>query len=381
MTGVLGRLSPQQFLARHWQKEPLLVRQAIPGFTGFLAPRDLVKLASRSNAVARTVTRKDARYQMREGPFARLVAPKRDFTLLVQGVEQHVDAAWQLLQRFAFIPTARIDDLMISWANTGGGVGPHFDAYDVFLLQGRGRRHWQITRRLESEHERACMAHGGLRILKQLEVAHEWTLAPGDMLYLPPNVGHHGVALDDDCMTYSIGFLAPSHEQLMGNFLAFLEQDTGAPDGVYGDPDLAPQQHPAEIVDDTLARVERILDPLRWDRERLALFVGRFLTGPKPSARFVRPRHALDLDAPGTLRLAGASRMLFRDDRFFVNGEVIEVAGARAAAVLRELADTRTLALPLGDAHRDDDDDDSDDDDEVRGIIAALYRAGFVVRT
>lgn len=203
-TSVLGALAPAQFLAKHWQKEPLLVRQAIPGFTGFAGmstPRDLAKLAGKSNAVARTVLHARKHWRLEEGPFAKInvdKVPREAWTLLVQGVEQHVDGAWDLLRKFDFIPTARIDDLMVSWATRGGSVGPHFDAYDVFLLQGSGKRRWSITRSLNTEEKRACIEREDVRVLARFDAAAEWTLEAGDMLYLPPNVGHWGIALNDD---------------------------------------------------------------------------------------------------------------------------------------------------------------------------------------
>lgn len=374
-------MTPQQFLREHWQKKPLLVRQAIAGFTGIeglSTPKHLAAIAALPNAVARTVEHtphaslKKKQWRLKEGPFAKLDparVPAARWTLLVQGIEQHVDAAWDLLRRFDFIPTSRVDDLMVSWATKDGSVGPHFDAYDVFLLQGAGRRRWQITGPLDSEEKRACIEGEDVRILQQAHVVQEWILDPGDMLYLPPNIGHHGVALDNGCMTFSVGFLAPSHEQLVHNFLAFLGQEAGSPDGIYADPDLALQREPAELVDASVARVERVLDTLKWDRARVAEFMGRLLTGPKPSVQFSAAKN-LDpraLDKTGTLKLAGATRMLFRGDRFFVNGEVVTLTSDGARALFRELANTRSLALPLP----------GDDDDDARSILLEMLSAGF----
>jgi 50S ribosomal protein L16 3-hydroxylase len=387
VTTLLGGLAPARFLAKHWQKEPLLVRQAIPGFTGFpgmRTPRDLAKLARTENAVARTVRHAKKHWRLAEGPFHNIDVDKvpREWTLLVQGVEQHVDGAWDLLRQFDFIPTARVDDLMVSWATPGGSVGPHFDAYDVFLLQGSGKRRWSITRTLDTEEARACLDAEDVRVLARFEPVQEWTLEAGDMLYLPPNVGHWGVAVDAaadkgaaPCMTFSIGFLAPSHEQLLHNFLAFLGQEAGAPEGVYADPDLKLQRAPAELVDATVARVEGVLAQLTWDRERVATFLGRLLTGPKPSVVFTPPKRPLAARAfanavaspRGTLKLAGPSRMLFRDGRFFLNGEALAPSHARTVAALRTLANTRALALPL------------DVDDEGLALLHDGYLAGFLV--
>ena len=375
---LLGSLSPEQFLAEHWQKKPLLVRQALPGFRGFLTPADLLKLAADPDVAARVVTdtgdKGARRFRLDEGPFHnRDVArvPRERWTLLVQGIEQHFDAGWDLLRRFSFIPNARIDDLMVSWARPGGSVGPHFDLYDVFLLQGSGRRRWQVS----TDGDLACFDDADTRVLQRFTPTAEWVLEPGDMLYLPPNVGHFGVAVPadgDECMTWSIGFSAPTNEQLAHNFLAFIGQEVRG-EGMYQDPDLALQERPADLVDATIARVERALEELRWDRERVATFTGRLLTGPKDSAFFTSPKKPLDVAAfqkrltqGGKLALSRCSRMLFRGDRVFINGEVHVVVGTLRTA-LQTLADERVVALPLG-----------VDDDGVT-LLHELYVAGFFV--
>ena len=361
MTVLLGGLSPAEFLRAHWQKKPLVVRQAIPGFRGLLTPEELARVAPKAGAGARTVTQKSGRYVVDEGPFGRVDlarAPRTNWTLLVQGIEQHVDGAWELLQRFSFIPSARVDDLMVSYAVPGGSVGPHDDAYDVFLLQGTGRRRWKIP-------------------------DGEWVLEPGDMLYLPPRVTHFGVAVDA-CTTYSIGFSAPRHEQLVHNFLAFLAQEAQPGDGIYADPDLALQADPAALSDDAIAQVARVLArQLAFDDERVAIFFGRLLTGPKPGVKLHAPRRALDdaafaraLAAPGALTLARATRMLFRAHaggvRVFVNGDAHDLdhdAAARSMRAVRTLANTRALALPV------------DVEPRGRALLHALYRRGFVALT
>ncbi len=396
---LLGGLSIDAFLRDHWQKKPLLVRGAIPGFGGIVSAEALARLAAGRDVVARAVRtvgtvgsvsnvgivgnadrnasgagRSRARgcYRLDPGPLRSLdlarVRQER-FTFLVQGVEQHLPAAWDLLARFSFLPWARIDDLMISWASPGGGVGPHVDDYDVFLLQGPGRRRWQIGAptgwSLDPDED--------LRILKNFVATDDWTLAPGDMLYLPPGVPHWGTAVDE-CMTYSIGFLAPRHEQLTQNFLAFLSQlPEASPPGLYGDPDLRASHHPGELDDDAIARVERVLRALTWDRERVGTFLGQLLTGPKPSTSFVAPRRpmggtafAAALARQGRLSLGSSTRLLFRGDRFFMNGEVVVADGAMRAALVG-LADARHVALPLRLAA-----------DEAERLHA-LYLRGFIV--
>jgi 50S ribosomal protein L16 3-hydroxylase len=361
---LLGGLSVEAFLRDHWQKKPLLVRQALPGFRGLVSADELLRLAGKRDAVARAVStapatnardrhgRRRPRYQLEHGPLRHVdlgQARQQRWTFLVQGVERHVPAAWDLLARFSFLPWSRIDDLMISWAAPGGGVGPHVDDYDVFLLQGPGRRRWQIGAStgysLDPDEE--------LKILKDFRATDDWTLEPGDMLYLPPGVPHWGTAVDE-CMTYSIGFLAPRHEQLTQNFLAYLAQKpSSSPSGIYSDANLGVSSHPGEVGDDAVARVEQVLRAVVWDGDDVGVFLGRLLTGPKVGVDVERPRRPLAPSAfsaavtrPGLLRVAPTSRLLFRGDRVFVDGEVVTARGA-LRAVLVQLADTRRAALPV----------------------------------
>ena len=210
---LLGGLSPAAFLRAHWQKRPLLVRQAVPGFRGIVSRDAFLALATRDDARSRLVIhhpRRSAarRWERHDGPFAALEAdmlPARAWTLLVNSVESLIPGGWEILRRFSFLPAARIDDLMISYAADGGSVGPHDDLYDVFLLQGPGRRRWQVSR----QRDRAPDPDAAIKVLRSFVPEDEWVLEPGDMLYLPPGVAHHGVA-EGPCFTYSIGFLAAS---------------------------------------------------------------------------------------------------------------------------------------------------------------------------
>jgi len=399
LTSLLAGLTPAQFLLEHWQKKPLLVRQALPGFRGFLTPKDLCALAAKKGVASRTVTRSGgdegekknpaARFRVKQGPLKNLdpkTAPK-NWTLLVQGIESLHDDGWPLLQLFDFIPSSRVDDLMVSWAKEGGGVGPHTDLYDVFLLQGSGRRRWRI----EEGGDLAVVGSGdeggesGVRVLRNFQPQNEWVLEPGDLLYLPPGVAHEGTALDDDCMTWSVGFTQPTHAQLAGNFLAFLDMQD-PPDGILEDKDLAEQQHPGELADASVDRVARVLAETlglspgsSFDRERVAGFVGRLCTG-RPDVDYEAPTKPLSLAAlsarlgqPGRLKLSNKTRLLYRAARLFVNGAEIDLdeAGIDAAgrAVFQQLANERSVALPLGDASSD----------VVVDVIADLYAAGFVV--
>ncbi|MGH8821855.1 MAG: cupin domain-containing protein, partial [Rhodoferax sp.] len=223
---LLGALSPQQFMRRHWQKKPLMVRQAIPGFAALLDSAALFALAGNDDVESRLVVHGAKGWQMRSGPFARRALPslkQPGWTLLVQGVDLQVDAAHELLQQFRFVPEARLDDLMVSYASDGGGVGPHFDSYDVFLLQAQGRRRWRIGR----QQDLGLQEGVPLKILAHFVPEQEFVLEPGDMLYLPPRYAHDGVAVGE-CMTYSIGFRAPNRAELARELLQRLAEEAGS---------------------------------------------------------------------------------------------------------------------------------------------------------
>src|SRR5579862_834641 len=246
---MLGGLTAAQFMRRHWQKKARLIRQALPGFGGIVSKRELFALAARDDVESRLIvssgTARKASWSLEHGPFRATdlrALPARDWTLLVQGVDLHVDAGADLLHRFGFVPYARLDDLMISYAAPGGGVGPHFDSYDVFLLQGPGLRRWRTS----TQADLSLRADLPLKILRSFDADDDWVLDPGDMLYLPPSVAHDGVALTE-CMTYSIGFRAPAAGELVEEFLHFLPDVLDVPEQRYTDPDLLPTATPARI--------------------------------------------------------------------------------------------------------------------------------------
>jgi 50S ribosomal protein L16 3-hydroxylase len=260
---LLGGLSPRLFLARHWQKRPLLVRGALPRFRDPLTPDELRRLACEPDVESRLVLVRGGRrpYQLVEGPqherrLRRLA--RSHWTLLVQGVDRLVPAASALLGLFSFIPRWRRDDVMVSLAVPEGSVGPHLDNYDVFLIQGMGRRRWGVQKRPE----RALRNGLDLQVLRRFRPDAEWVLGPGDMLYVPPGVAHHGVAVED-CLTYSVGFRAPSHRALVAAFaeklLASIPEDR-----LYADPDLRPARGPCGLERAALERMRRIVrDELR----------------------------------------------------------------------------------------------------------------------
>src|SRR5437764_10972979 len=241
---LLGGLSGEKFLSHIWQKQPLLVRKAIPGFKGVVQAPELFALSSRHDVESRLVSRRRGSWHLEQGPFSRTQIarlPRSGWTLLVHGLNLELPEADALLRRFRFLPYARLDDVMVSYAAAGGGVGPHFDSYDVFLLQGEGRRRWRVGR----QRDLALKPDLPLKILARFRPEDEWLLGPGDMLYLPPAVAHDGIALDV-CSTYSIGFRAPSAHEVAIAFLDWL-RDRVAMDGCYSYPELAPETDPARI--------------------------------------------------------------------------------------------------------------------------------------
>lgn len=343
--GLLGSLDAAAFLRRHWQKRPLFVRNAVPDCGAWLNRDDLFAWAARDDVEARLVAQQRGRWSVQHGPFPRKHfrhLPERGWTLLVQGVEQiHAQGA-ALLQQFSFIPHARLDDLMVSYAPPGGGVGPHFDSYDVFLLQGEGRRRWRIS----GQRDHTLVENAPLRILKHMRHTQEWIADRGDLLYLPPRYAHDGVAMDA-CMTLSVGFRAPSRQALAVGFLEFL-QDELRLQGQYEDAGLRPPKHPAQLPPALLHAYGQTLGKIRWNQRDVVRFAGRYLTEPKSQTVFRRPRRASALAAfagrvaKKGVRLALPTRMLFSGANFFINGEHCRVRGARDAALVR-LADTRAL--------------------------------------
>ena len=280
---LLGGLSPKAFLRRHWQKKPLLVRGAFPGFRSPLSPEELAGLACEEGVESRLVvqTRKAPGWKLSHGPFKHKTfsrLPKDRWTLLVQDVDKHLPAAARLLEPFRFIPDWRIDDLMISYATDGGSVGPHVDAYDVFLLQAKGLRRWDISSAPHADNDTPGLE---LKQVKGFRPEESWLLMPGDMLYLPPGVAHHGVACGE-CMTFSIGFRAPSKAEMLEDFAGLL---VGQSDRQlhYSDPDLLPTAHPGELSAAARARARAMLrSRLQPADESLDIWFGRYITETKP---------------------------------------------------------------------------------------------------
>lgn len=278
---LLGGLTAREFMRDYWQKKPLLVRQAIPGFESPISPDELAGLALEEEIESRLVIEHGERpWELRRGPFAEdafAELPERDWTLLVQAVDQFVPEVAELLEEFKFLPKWRIDDVMVSFAVPGGGVGPHFDNYDVFLLQGYGKRRWQVGQMCDSDSP--MLQHADLKILAEFVKTEEWVLEPGDMLYLPPLLAHCGTA-EDDCMTYSVGFRAPSAAEVLTHFTDFLGQFL--PDEErYSDADAQPTSDPTQIQRDALDRLKALLTEHMSDERLLMTWFGQFMTEPK----------------------------------------------------------------------------------------------------
>ncbi len=351
---LLGGLTPQEFLRDYWHKKPLLIRQAIPQFAPILSRQALVDLAAREDVESRLVSYFNQQWQMQSGPLKKLPAfSKKAWTLLVQGVNLHEDAADTLLRQFRFLPDARLDDLMISYASDGGGVGPHVDSYDVFLLQAQGERRWRIG----AQTDLRIVDNVPLKILRDFQAEEEFILQPGDMLYLPPHYAHEGVAVGE-CMTYSIGFRAPSHQELGEAFLQFMGDSIDLP-GRYADPDLATTTHPAEISKAMLAKVTEQLNKVQFSADDISIFLGEYLSEPKASVTFDDPVRDLSpakfrqLAVKHGIKLSRKTQLLYRGKHVFVNGESFAVGRADLLSLVL-LADSRELTAAQMAAVSDD---------------------------
>jgi 50S ribosomal protein L16 3-hydroxylase len=349
---LLNGLTPSQFLAEYWQKKPLLIKKAIPNFKGLLSPNELAGLACEDGVQARIIKQSKDKWSVQNSPFDETVFAKlkeKDWTLLVQDVNHYLPEAAELLAQFNFIPYARLDDLMVSYAPIGGGVGAHVDSYDVFLLQGTGKRNWKISH----QSDLSLLENQPIKVLKNFKAKQEWTLEAGDMLYLPPQIAHWGISESDDCMTYSIGFRAPKTQELLHEFLNYLQDNLSADalyvEALYADADLALQNHPAEISDAMIAKVSKMLQKITWDKHHVADFLGKYLTEPKPDVVFepnlkISKSEFTKLLAKKTLYLSLKSQMLFVGNHFYLNGEKLAVS-AEIVEYIRDLANKKVLKI------------------------------------
>jgi len=265
------------------------------------------------------------------------------WTILVQGVDLHHERVHELMNLFRFVPDARLDDLMISYATDGGGVGPHYDSYDVFLLQAYGKRRWRIGR----QKDLSLQPDVPLKILANFEPEAEYVLEPGDLLYLPPRYAHDGIA-EGECMTYSIGFRIPNRAELARELLQRLAEDAEDAVGValYQDPNQPAVDQPAEIPARMLEFAQDALQDALQDSRALARGLGEYMTEPKPNVWFEAcaesAKDALTLKTQG-IRLDRRTRMMFDAHHVFINGESFSASG-RNATLMRSLANTRCLS-------------------------------------
>lgn len=335
---LLGGLTPAQFMRRHWQKKPLLVKGALPGFQPLLSRPELFALSGQEQVESRLVVQKPGvDWALKHGPFTKSAFPafkQPHWSLLVQGVDLHHDGAHALMQQFRFLPDARLDDLMISWASEGGGVGPHFDSYDVFLIQAQGKRRWRIGRQKDLSLEPDLP----LKILRHFEAEEEYVCEPGDMLYLPPKWAHDGVAVEGECMTYSVGFRVPQRGGLAGEIAQRLADDH-EDETLYRDPDQAATQQPGRIPAGLQAFTADALKRLLEQPEDMARALGEVMTEPKPKVWFDEPEADW---TPGAIALDRRSRMMYDEHHIFINGEAYR-AGGKDAELMRRLADERRL--------------------------------------
>jgi len=288
-------MSPTQFLRAYWQKKPLLIRGAFAAKNDWIAPNDLAGLACEELALSRIVQHdsKRNRWTVRNGPFTEkdfAKLPKKDWTLLVQDVDKWDADVAQILDAFSFVPSWRVDDVMVSYAEDRGGVGRHVDHYDVFLIQGIGRRRWRIDARKHDRYEFRDDVE--LKLLRKFTPTHEWTLEPGDALYLPPGIAHEGTAIGE-CMTFSVGMRAPSNAELMLDFAEFLVEPLGD-DLRYTDPDLALGDDSNEITDVALKRVRASMPQFaNVDKSALSIWFGKFITRYRAAHDAAPPRRQI----------------------------------------------------------------------------------------
>ena len=338
---LLGGLTASQFMRKHWHKKPLLVRQAIPGFKAPIPRARLLAMAGEEGVESRLIQQLDGdNWKLSHGPLSRRSLPaltKPGWTVLVQGVDMHDAKAHELLQQFRFVPEARLDDLMISFATDQGGVGPHFDSYDVFLLQAHGKRRWRIGR----QKDLSLQPDKPLKILSNFEPEEEFVLEPGDMLYLPPKWAHDGVA-EGECMTYSIGFRSPDRGELGRELLLRMSDEPYELDTpvIYKDPKQEAVSNPAMIPEGMYEFAREALKKAMAEPLALERALGEYLSDPKPNVWF---EHGDENGMFESVVLDRRTRMMYDAKHIFINGESY-LAGGRDATLMRKLADTKALS-------------------------------------
>ncbi|WP_218242851.1 cupin domain-containing protein [Comamonas fluminis] len=362
---LLGGLTASQFMRKHWHKKPLLVRQAIPGFKAPIPRARLLAMAGEEGVESRLIQQLGGdNWKLSHGPLSRRSLPaltKPGWTVLVQGVDMHDAKAHELLQQFRFVPEARLDDLMISFATDQGGVGPHFDSYDVFLLQAHGKRRWRIGR----QKDLSLQPDKPLKILSNFEPEEEFVLEPGDMLYLPPKWAHDGVA-EGECMTYSIGFRSPDRGELGRELLLRMSDEPDELDTpvIYKDPKQEAVSNPAMIPEGMYEFAREALKKAMAEPLALERALGEYLSDPKPNVWF---EHGDENGMFESVVLDRRTRMMYDAKHIFINGESY-LAGGRDATLMRKLADTKALSRK----------DLATASDDALELLSAWFDAGWV---
>lgn len=373
----LNNFDKNIFLRDYWQQKPLLIKNPWREWINPLAPDELAGLACEEEIEARLVTRQRGQWKLEHGPFAEtrfVQLGKKNWTLLVQAVDHYVPKVAALLDQFRFIPNWRIDDIMVSYAADQGGVGPHFDQYDVFLIQGLGRRRWQIG--ALCDHTTPLLPHDDLRLLADFKPETEYLLEPGDMLYLPPRYAHNGVAVGDDCMTYSIGFRAPARNELIAHWCDHLLANL-SDDDRYSDAQIAVQKNSGEIVPPALTELHRMATEKLLDYDAFQRWFGQFITTRKYADHDLQPAKKITqlrarLTHGEMLSRNAASRFAFIHSRdellLFVDGEMFALSQITATFAEQICAQQRIVLAA-----------DMLESIEIIELLAALYNQGSLV--
>jgi len=366
------------FLRDYWQKKPLLIRNPWAQWYNPVEPDELAGLACEADVESRLIRREGDGWAVEHGPLPEKRFSELDsfsWTLLVQAVDMHVPDVAALIEPFRFIPNWRIDDVMVSYATDGGGVGAHFDQYDVFLIQGLGKRRWQVGGKCDADSP--LLLHDDLRLLADFEPTDQWVLEPGDILYVPPGISHNGVAMGDDCMTYSVGFRAPGRSELIEQYCDHIVGEM-SDDDRFADPDLEVQANPGEIADAALDRLHGMITQALSDRAVFARWFGEYNSARKYPDLDFRPDEPITSDEARALVQDGVPLVRNPASRFsfiqassgltlFVDGEAFD-CGPDVALFAEQLCASDVVEVgempPLSDA--------------VLGLVVALYNQGSI---
>lgn len=348
-----------EFLDNAWQKKPVVLKQAMPNFVNELSPEELAGLSLEPDIESRIVVESPNQppyWSLLTGPFDSKTfenLPKTHWTLLVQGVDRLLPEIQQLLNYFDFIPQWRVDDIMISYAAKHGSVGPHYDNYDVFLLQAQGRRKWMLTTKHCNNDN--YLPDTELRIMNQFITEQTYVLEPGDVLYLPPHVGHHGISLTDDCMTYSFGYRSYQGKELLNSFCDYVS-DNNSIKTLYKDPDWRVINQTSELPDSAWKSAQTLLKNALSDDEILAEWFSQFATQLDSETEAQLPTILEDvceadfitqLKSSNTLQRHPACKILYRAAdhhmKLYINGVPWKIDGTDNE-LIKIIANQRTIS-------------------------------------